>query len=218
MRLTETHKRREWFWLIGAVAALALGATCGAGYSRLATPYYATVAAWIATLHPWNAADRWEITEVAVRNEPDHGSALRLTADMYRNRDDKAPTARVVTRLRVGEVVEAPLVFWTLLVLWPAPCLRRRLTYLAAGIPLFLCLEAATTASQLVQSMPAISAMVAGESDPHSAWERWSGFLESGGRFMMETAAALLTVGIVEALRPRSNDIHPSTVPASNCS
>jgi hypothetical protein len=63
----------------------------------------------------------------------------------------------------------------------------------------FLALEAATTGCQLLHSMAEASAILAGE-DPVTFWERWSRFLEAGGRFVLEVATALVTVAAVPPL------------------
>jgi hypothetical protein len=73
---------------------------------------------------------------------------------------------------------------------------RRRLACLALGIPVFLALEASTTGCQLVHSMAQASAMLAGEPDPLTAWERWSRFLEAGGRFALEVCSALSLIAL----------------------
>jgi hypothetical protein len=74
---------------------------------------------------------------------------------------------------------------------------RGLLIRLGAGIPVFLVLEAATTGCQLVHSMAQASAILAGQPDPLTVWERWSRFLEAGGRFALEVGAALITVTAV---------------------
>ena len=190
--------RREWRWAIAAAAAFMVGATCAEGYARLAAPYYAAVDRLIAEMRPWT------IDEVVVANDPrDHGAVLRLTGEVRRQTDDPTPAAKVVSRIQVGEAVETPIVFWTLLLMWPAATSRQRWAYLAIGVPVFLGLEAITTACQLVHSMAAASAIVAGESDPLTLWERWSRFLEAGGRFVLELAAALVTIALAPRLQPK---------------
>ena len=52
---------------------------------------------------------------------------------------------------------------------------------------------------------PEASAMLAGEIDPLTAWEQWSRFLESGGRFALELCAALLAVALSAAATPRKS-------------
>jgi hypothetical protein len=114
--------------------------------------------------------------------------------EVRRSQDDLEPAARVIIHVQVGEVIETPVVFWAVVFVWPMATLRRRLVCVAVGIPMFLVLEAATTGCQLVHSMADASAMLAGEADPLTAWERWSRFLEAGGRCALELCAALLTV------------------------
>jgi hypothetical protein len=187
--------RREWRLGLAIVIAFAVGTTCAEGYARLAAHYYATIAEWIAETHPW------KIISVAVaRDESNHSAVLLLTGDVRRERTDSRPAVRIVSRIQVGEVIETPLVFWTILALWPAKSMRRRLGFLAVGAPVFLLLEAATTAMQLVNPMAEASAILGGDLDPLTLWERWSRFLEAGGRFVVETAGALLAVAIVEFL------------------
>jgi hypothetical protein len=187
--------RREWRWLLAAIASLAIGATCAESYSRLATPYYLVVTELVARLHPWL------VESITVTSDAsDHGVVLKLVGEVRRNRADPLPTALVVNRVQVGEVVEAPVVFWTLLLVWPAGSWRQRLLRVTVGIPIFLGLEAATTGCQLVYSMARVSALLAGESHPLTLWERWSRFLEAGGRFVLEVAAGLLAVALTEAV------------------
>lgn len=181
--------RPEWRWMLVAAAALAVGMSCAEPYARLAVPYYVTVARQIARLYPWT------IDELVVAPDTrSPGAVLQLTGEVSRQRGDATPAARVVSRTQVGEAIETPIVFWSLLLAWPSATVRQRLLRLAVGIPVFLSLEAVTTVAQLVHSLADASAMLAGDDDPLTVWERWSRFLENGGRFVLETAAALLTI------------------------
>ena len=107
----------------------------------------------------------------------------------------------VENRVQVGEAIETPVIFWCLLLAWPAQTVRQRLTRLAVGIPVFLALEGVTTACQLVYSLARASAILAGEESPLTLWDRWSRFLEAGGRFVVEVSAALITVGVASSTR-----------------
>jgi hypothetical protein len=147
----------------------------------------------IARVHPWRVES---VTVTA--DESNHGVVLKLVGEVRRNREDPLPAALVVNRVQVGEVVEAPVVFWTLLLVWPAGSWRHRLLRVAVGIPIFLVLEAATTGCQLVYSMANVSALLAGDSHPLTLWERWSRLLEAGGRFVLEVGAGLLAVALTE--------------------
>jgi len=183
--------RPELRWLLAAAAALAIGGTCAEPYARLAAPYYAAVARLIAAGHPW------KIVSVAVKaGRKSTSPELQLVGDVRRTPEDPRPAGRIISHVQVGEAVEAPVVFWTLLLLWPARSIRQRLVTLLVGIPVFLALDAITTAIQLMHSMAEVSAILGGESDPLTLWERWSRFLEAGGRFAVEVCAALLTIGI----------------------
>lgn len=185
--------RRNLRYVLAAAAALIIGATCAETYARLATPYYEVVTSAIADLHPWR------VLHLSVnRDRSNPGASLRMTGEVRRSREDPTPAARVIVRVQVGEVIEAPVVFWTVVLVWPMTTLRRRLVCIAIGIPMFLVLEAVTTGCQLVHSMADASAMLAGEVDPVTVWERWSRFLEAGGRFALELCAALLTVAVSE--------------------
>lgn len=182
---------REVWWAGIAMAVLAVASTCAEGYARLALPYYAAVDRWIADGHPW------DIVSIDVqRSDVGPGAVLKLVADVRRQSGDERPGARVISRIQVGEAVETPAVFWTVLLLWPAASVRQRLIRLAVGLPIFFGLEAATTAVQLIHSLPEASALLAGEKDPLTLWERWSRFLEAGGRFVVEVSGVLLTVVI----------------------
>ncbi len=187
--------RREWTWVLAITVAFLLGSTCAAAYARLATPYYTVVAQAIAAGYPWR------IVEVTVsQDESNHSAILRLTGEVRRSQAARRPAASVVSRVQVGEVIETPLVFWTLVLLWPARTARQRVWRVATGFPIFLLLEAVTTGCQLVHPLAEASALLAGEQNPITLWEHWSRFLEAGGRFGLEVAAALLVVGITSGL------------------
>lgn len=188
--------RPEWRWTIAAAVALSAGSLCAEPYARLATPYYRAVDRFIARTHPWT------IEEVAVAEDPiSRGSVLRLIGEVRRQRGDARPAATVVNRIQVGEVIETPIVFWTLLLAWPAATGRERGARLAAGVAVFLGLEALTTAVQLIHPMAAAAALLSGAS--LTLWERWSGFLEAGGTFAVATAAALATLAAANAIARR---------------
>ena len=193
--------RREWAWVLAIAVAFLLGSTCGERYARLAAPYYAVVTRTIAQEYPWN------ILEVAVApDEAGHGVILRLTGEVRRSREARKAAARVISRVQVGEVIETPLVFWTLLLLWPTASPRQRVWRWVAAVPVFLLLEAITTGCQLVSPLAQASALLAGQHNPITAWERWSRFLEAGGRFGLEVTAALLVVGVTVRQSYRSAD------------
>ena len=188
--------RPEWRWGIAAVLALAAGAFCAEPYARLAAPYYAAVDRLVASQHPW------AIEEVAVTVDPSgRGSVLRLIGEVRRNREDLRPAALVVNRLQLGEVIEVPLVFWTLLLVWPGATGRERWARLAVGVVVFLSLEAFTTAAELICPMAATAALLTAA--PLTLWERWSRFLEAGGTFVLAAATALVTLAVANAIARR---------------
>ncbi len=198
---------REWRWALAAIAALATGAICAEPYARLAAPYYAAIARLIAGAHPW------EIVSVEVAPDTKApGSVLRLTGLVRERRDDPQPAAILVSKLQVAAVVESPVVFWTLLLIWPATSPRQRLIFLGLGLPVFLGLEAATTACQLLSPLAQGSAVLAGESDPVTPWERWSRFIEGGGRVALAVMAAVATVWAQGCLR-RLQQARPRQLP-----
>jgi hypothetical protein len=179
--------RPEFRWTLAVAAAFGIGAIFAEPYARLAAPYYAAVDRLIAIGHPW------EIAVIDVRPGKSKLSAeLQLRGLVRRNREDLNAAARVIGRVQVGEVVETPLVFWTLLLMWPSTSIRQRVARLVAGIPAFLCLEAITTATQLVLPMAQASAILAGDNDPVTVWDRWSRFLEAGGQFVVVCSAGIL--------------------------
>jgi len=184
--------RPEIRWSLAAAAALAIGVAFAEPYGRLAAPFYAAVDRLIAMGHPW--------TIVSVDVKPGTKSPspeLQLVGDVRRRPEDIRAAGRIVSHIQVGEAVETPVVFWTLVLVWPARSMRQRLMSLAIGMPVFLTLEAITTGIQLMHSMAEVTAILAGEFNPLTVWERWSRFLEAGGRFVVEIGAALLTVAIV---------------------
>jgi hypothetical protein len=191
--------RRELTWLAAAGLALIVGATCAQGYARLAAPYYRVVAQSLGTTHPWMITD-----VIVVDDQQSNGKVLRLTAEVRQHSDDLRPAALVVSRVQVGEVIENPIVFWTLMLLWPAGRTAQRLWRLAVAIPVFACLEAMTTGVQLVHPLAQASALLAGELEPLTLLERWSRFLEAGGRFALEVSSALMVVGCASFLSARS--------------
>ena len=179
--------RAEGRWALAAAAALALGMTFAEPYARLVAPYYAAVDRLIATGHPW------QITSVGVRpGETKLTAELQLRAYVRHKREDLSPAARVVGRVQVGEAVETPIVFWPRLLVWPAISIRQRVMRLMIGVPVFFGLEAITTATQLILPMAQASAILAGDNDPVTGWDRWSRFLEAGGQFVVVCGGAIL--------------------------
>jgi hypothetical protein len=186
--------RPEWRLVVGAGVALALGTMCAEPYARMAMPYYNLVARWIAAGHPWQIIG----LDIAP-GQSGPGAVLRLTGAILGGTGDAQPAATLTSSLQVAAVVEAPLIYWTCLLLWPATC-RERLARLLLGIPLFLGLEAATTACQLLDPFAYGSAVLAGASDPVTSWELWTRFLESGGRVVVPLCAAILGITAARAL------------------
>jgi hypothetical protein len=188
--------RHEWYWALVAAGAFAAGALGAESYARLAAPGLAEAATLIAGSHPW------KIREVGViREGPGESAVLRIIGEVRRRREDPAPAAIVVGRVAVGEVVEAPMVFWTLLLVWPARDRRERWLRAALGAPVFLGLEIALAVCQLLYALADASADLAGYPDPLPLWERYSRFLEAGGGFVLSAAAALLTVAALQWYR-----------------
>lgn len=179
--------RPEIRWGLAAAAALAIGVTCAEPYARLAAPYYAAVARLIAIGHPW------DVISVEVQPGKSNLSAeLQLWAWVRRHAEDLKPAAKVRGRVQVGEVIETPVVFWTLLLVWPATSRRQRASRLIVGVPVFFGLEAITTATQLILPMAQASAILAGDTDPVTVWDYWSRFLEAGGQFVLASGFAIL--------------------------
>lgn len=188
--------RRDTWRAVAAIAALSVGASCAEGYARLAAPYYGAVARLLAVGHPWT------IVGVGVApSDVGPGTVLRLVGEVRRQAGDVDPAAIAIARVHVGEVVEGPVVFWTMLLLWPGGPLRQRLLRCCVGLPIFLALEAATTAVQLVHNLPAVTAILAGAADPVTPWECWSRFLEGAGKYVLEVCGVLLAIAIARALR-----------------
>jgi hypothetical protein len=190
--------RREWRWALAAVAALTVGATCAEPYARVAAPYYGLVADLLAQWHPWR------IDEVVVADDPNGRAVLRMTGEVFQRRGDPSPAARMVVRIQVGEAIEVPIVFWTVLLMWPATTIRHRLLHVAVGVPVFLGLEGITTGCQLVYAMPKAVALSLGDHDLVTSWDRWSRFLGDSGRLALALAAALLAISVAKRLQSRS--------------
>jgi hypothetical protein len=122
-----------------------------------------------------------------------------------RDAEQQLPSARVVSHVQVGEVVETPLVYWTLILMWPVASMRERWLRAALALPGFLAVEALTTPAQLLGPLAQASAILAGDDDPLTVWDRWSRFLEAGGQFVFVTAAAItVTCWPRSATAPRS--------------
>ncbi|MEJ0005157.1 MAG: hypothetical protein WDM77_01880 [Steroidobacteraceae bacterium] len=186
--------RTEIRWGLAAIIALAIGATCAQPYARLAAPWYAAVARLIAMDHPW------QVTGIDVRPGNSNLTAqLQLAAEVFRYPGALKPVARVIGHVELGEVTETPLVFWTVLLIWPAASIRQRVRRVLVGVPVFFALEASTTAIQLMLPMPQVMAILAGDPDPVTLWDDWSRFLEAGGQFVLACGCAIL----VASLPPR---------------
>ncbi len=198
-------------WLIVAAAALTVGATCSEQYARLVAPYYLTAARLIAQAHPW------QIVELTVGPDMSgHGQAVLMTGLVREHRDDLQPSAKVICRLQVAAAVESPVILGTLLLAWPATNYRRRLAYLALGVPVFLGLEAVTSVCQLLNPLAYASAVLAGDTEPVTLLEHWSRFIESGGRAVLAHCAAILTVTATHRIpwgRRRAAPTTAATVP-----
>lgn len=185
---------RDWRWLVGLSAALLIAALCAGAYTRAAMPYYTLVARWMAAKQPWT------ILGMDVSRQPHRGAILRMVGTVREHNDDPLPAARLVAKLPVATVVESPLIFWSVLLLWPCANRRQRLLVPLTGVPLFLGLEAATTVCQLLNPLAYASAVLAGDSEPITLWERWSRFLEGGGRVALALVAALCAIALARTL------------------
>ena len=196
--------RPEFRWAFAAVVALGVGVTCAEPYARLAVPYYRGIVRLIATGHPW------EVLSVEVGpGKSNLRIELQVRAYVRRHREDLRPSAKVIGRVQVGEVIETPIVFWTLLLVWPARSIRQRLTRLLVGVPIFFGLEAMTTATQLILPMAQASAILAGDNDAVTGWDLWSRFLEAGGQFVLICGGAMMAVSIAQRMGPVSADCLP---------
>jgi hypothetical protein len=221
---------REWRWPAIAIVALLAGAFGAQPYVQLLAPYYRSAAVWLAKGRPWTIT-RVDVAEDAARPgvfvrlhgeinaQPVPARTTTLvaqpTASVVQPTTSVArPAASVIGRVQAGAAIEGPLLFWTLLLAWPA-ALRRRAVLLLMGIPIFLGLEAATTVCQLLSGFAEASAVLAGDFDPLTGWERWSRFLESGGRDVLAVCAALLTIAGARRLAPNAGvRSAPWTTPA----
>lgn len=183
--------RLEFTWALVAAVTLSVGAVAAEPYAKALIPYYVAASRLIARGHPWDVAS------VDISHSYGPGAVLRLTGFIRRHPSDPNPVARVVSKLQVAAVAESPVVFWTLLALWPMGSVRRRCGVLLLGLPVFLALETATTVCQLLNPLAYGSAVLAGDANPLTGWERWSRFVEGGGRVALAATAAILTVAVV---------------------
>jgi hypothetical protein len=188
--------RPEVRWGLAAAAALGLGVTLAPQYAEIAAPYYAGVAHLMAANHPW------DVEAVGVGPGKSNLSAeLQLRGYVRRHREDPAPAARVVGRVQIGEAIETPLLFWSVLLLWPATSQGRRVARFVVGVPVWLGLEAITTASQLLLPMAQASAILAGGNDALTVWDRWSRFLEGGGQFAVVCGCGIIVAAATNRRR-----------------
>jgi hypothetical protein len=157
------------------------------------TPFY-RVAARIISYDP-----RWQVEDVETsQSEHSPGRELKLHGAVRRLDTDTQPAARLIRRMAVGGVVEIPILFWALLIAWPLASWKKRLILLALGVPASLVLESITTVCQLVGEMAAVSAMLGGDPNPVTLWDRWSDFIEAGGREALTLLFVLACVALVE--------------------
>ncbi|MGO9988174.1 MAG: hypothetical protein ACLQAR_00935 [Steroidobacteraceae bacterium] len=179
--------RPEIRWAITAAVALTLGVSFAEPYARLMAPYDAAIARLIAANHPW------QVDTVEVKTgESGLSAELQLGGYVRRHREDPRPAARVLGRVVVGEVIETPLLFWTLLLMWPAASLGQRAARVLVGVPVYLGLEAVTTAVQLILPMAQATAILGGNNDAVTAWDHWTRFLEAGGQFVIVCGSAMI--------------------------
>jgi hypothetical protein len=190
--------RREWLWGLAAVSALAAGAWGGDGYARLAAPAYRAAAELIARGHPWKIEEVRVVPDVTMP-----GTVLRLIGDVRRQPGDPKAAAVVVARVTVGAVVQGPVVFWLLVLLWPARDAHQRWLRVALALPVFLGLEGVTTLCELLAPLTDATAELAGQPAAVTAWDRWSKLVEAGGRIALAAAAAAVTVAAAQGLGRR---------------
>jgi hypothetical protein len=190
---------------------LAAGALGAETYVRGTSPCYEALAALIARGHPWT------LTGSDVAADAAHpGLFLRLHGDVRVDLRAKQPAAHVIGRVQVGAAIEGPLVFWTVLLAWPRAARGRRVAMLVCGLPMFVILETGTTACQLLAGFAQASAMIAGDRDPLTLWERWSRLIESGGRDVLAVLAALLTVMLARVASIVGSRPAPSAAPGDH--
>jgi len=181
--------RHELRWIAAAIMALSIGTVGARSYARVVIPYYRAVAEYLATGHSW------EVVGIELQSSGSGpGAVMRLTGLVRAQPNDLRPSGRVVSKLQVAAVVELPIIFWTLMLVWPAASFRQRFLRVAIGAPVFLALEAATTVCQLLGPLAGMSHILAGDSDPLTSWEIWSRFLEAGGRIVLASTAALFAI------------------------
>jgi hypothetical protein len=135
-----------------------------------------------------------------------------MTAAVRRHREDAQPAAIVVSEVHVGAVVQLPMAFWALVLGWPIVSARQRCALLVAALPMSLLLESITTVYQLVSPFDYASRVLSGAEDPVTLWERWSRFLEAGGRLALALGGGLLLVAVVGAHDRESRRPHPVVV------
>ena len=190
--------RAEWRAIAVVLTLLLAGALGASRYAAVLCPYYVVA---VSTL---GADAGWQVVSVNVRDS-NHGPGrvVALTADLYSRASASQAAARVVSEVQVGAVAEGPVVLFSILALWPLQAGRRRWRLLLAGVAALLLLELVTTVPQLMHAMAAVAAMAAGEPDHTTAWDRWTSFLEGGGRFAVECALAVLTAAFAGRARRR---------------
>jgi hypothetical protein len=185
-------------WLLTCTLFLIIASEFSASDVRFAMPFYSVVSRCIADIRGWKV----ESLELRSSDRGPYGHALVLTGSVSAS-PDNGRWARVVTKLGVGAIVETPLVFWLLLVLWPTRSSREWGWSIFAAVPIFLVLEAATTITQLIHNLPDAEAILAGDLHPVTSWQVWSRFLEEGGRFAVVVLGASMAVSLGRWLNAR---------------
>ena len=187
--------RRDGRWLCALLFSVAIASVAAPYYAHLAAPAWQAVARLTALGQPWR------ITGIEVTPSPDGpGTIVALTAIVTDAQADRTASARVTGKITTGAAIEPALVFWLLVLAWPAAHGRERWLRFAIGVPVFIAVDTATTVLALTHALPWATQVIAGAGDGDTAWDRWAAFLEAGGRFAVVTAVALVTIATVAML------------------
>ncbi|HKT73933.1 MAG TPA: hypothetical protein VJQ47_13660 [Steroidobacteraceae bacterium] len=182
-------------------------------------PCYELLARAIAGTHPWEILGM----EVGALGVATPGRFLTMDAAVRKHREDVTPGAIIESSIHVGATIQSPLVFWSLVLGWPAASLRQRWGRFIAAVPVFLCLEAVTTVCQLLAPLGQASAVLDGVADPVTGWDRWGRFMEAGGRILLALTGSVAVIALtgraprhesvtVTPFHPASSGGHGATV------
>jgi hypothetical protein len=174
-------------------------------YAKLLAPAYEGALRLLA------GQNAWDITRFTIDDSGrDHAVILRVGGTVHRTADPSTSSATVNVTRPVGSLIELAVVFWVLVLGWPVAERRQRLVLVAIGVPVLLLADIASTGCSLAGQFADARAMLQLAADTGAIpevneawtlWERWSRFLEGGGRIVIGVVLALAVIACCPAPR-----------------